>query len=105
MVRGVELAAWVVFVAGVVTMLARGVFLRSPAQKQRTGWIVAWTMMLTGPVFAVVYTLAGLGVVETFFGDEAAGTVVHGGHRGLPDRSDAWRSSSYATRDGRSRES
>jgi len=69
-----EVAAWVVFLAGVATMFVRGVFMRAPAQKYRTGWILAWAMMLTGPVFAVVYTLAGLGVAETFWGD--------GGRRG-----------------------
>lgn len=73
-IGGLEIAAWVVFLAGVATMLVRGVFLRAPAQKYRTGWILAWVMLLTGPVFAVVYTLAGLEVAETFWGD--------GGRRG-----------------------
>ena len=73
-IRWFELAAWAVFVAGVLTMLVRGALLRAPAQKYRTGWILAWTMMLTGPVFAAVYTLAGLGVAETFWGE--------GGRRG-----------------------
>ena len=73
-IRGFELAAWVVFLIGVVTMLVRGAFLRSAVQKYRTGWILALTMLLSGPVFAVVYTFAGLGVAETFWGD--------GGRRG-----------------------
>ena len=73
-IRGLEVAAWVVFWAGIVTMMVRGAFLRAPAQKYRTGWILAWTFLLTGPVFAVVYTLGGLGVADTFFGD--------GGRRG-----------------------
>ncbi|QBR93212.1 hypothetical protein [Nocardioides euryhalodurans] len=73
-IRACELAAWAVFVVGVLTMFVRGAFLRSPVQKYRTGWILALTMLLTGPVFAVVYTLSGLGVAETFFGD--------GGRRG-----------------------
>ena len=73
-VKALELAVWAVFVGGVTTMFARGAFRRTRAQKYRTGWIVAWTMMLTGPVFAVVYALSGLGVAETYFGN--------GGHRG-----------------------
>jgi hypothetical protein len=73
-VRGFEVAAWVVFLGGIATMLVRGVLLRAPVQKYRTGWILALVMLLTGPVFAVVYTLAGLGVTETFWGD--------GGRRG-----------------------
>ena len=73
-VKALEIAAWAVFVAGIMTMFVRGAFMRSPAQKYRTGWIVAWTMMLSSPVFAVVYTLGGLGVAETFWGD--------GGRRG-----------------------
>ncbi len=68
-VRGFEIAAWAVFWVGIVTMLVRGAFLREPAPKYRTGWILAWTFLLTGPVFAIVYTLGGLGVAETFFGD------------------------------------
>jgi hypothetical protein len=72
-VRAFETAAWVVFAAGVLTMLVRGAFLRAPAQKYRTGWILAWVMLLTGPVFAVVYALAGLGVVDTFLGDGPRG--------------------------------
>src|SRR5687768_9799271 len=39
------------------------------ADPYRTGWILALTMLLTGPVFAIVYTLAGLGAAETFFGN------------------------------------
>ena len=71
LVRGVEAAVWVVFWAGILTMLVRGYVMRkrSPGEKYRTGWILAWTMLLTGPVFVLVYTLAGLGLVDTFFGD------------------------------------
>ena len=61
-------------VTGVATMFVRGLLLHAPAQKYRTGWILAWVMLLTGPVFAVVYTLSGLGVAETIWGD--------GGRRG-----------------------
>jgi hypothetical protein len=68
-IRVFELCAWAVFVVGLVTMLVRGAFLRSTVQKYRTGWILALTMLLTGPVFAVIYTLAGLGAAETFLGE------------------------------------
>ena len=67
-IRGSELAAWAVFVAGVITMLVRGAFLRSTVQKHRTGWILTLAMLLTGLVSAVVHTLSGLGVAA-FFGD------------------------------------
>lgn len=73
-ITGFELAAWAVFVVGISTMLVRGAFLHSNRQKYRTGWILALTMLLTGPVFAVVYTLSALGVAETLWGD--------GGRRG-----------------------
>jgi hypothetical protein len=73
-VMGFEIAAWVLFLGGVVTMLVRSALLRAPVQKYRTGWMIAWVMLLSGPVFAVVYTLAGLGMAETFWGD--------GGRRG-----------------------
>jgi hypothetical protein len=73
-VRGFEIAAWVVFLGGIVTMVVRGLLLRAPVQKYRTGWILALVMVLTGPVFAVIYTLAGLGLADTFWGE--------GGRRG-----------------------
>src|SRR5688572_11744314 len=74
-VRWVEAAAWLVFLVGIGTMLLRAAMrLRSPAQKYRTGWIMAMTLLVTGPVFAVVYALQGLGVADTFWGD--------GGRRG-----------------------
>jgi len=39
------------------------------AHKYAAGWILDWTFLLTGPVSAIVYTLGGLGVAETFLGD------------------------------------
>ncbi|WP_392541959.1 hypothetical protein [Oryzobacter telluris] len=68
-VRGIEAAAWVVFWLGVGTMLVRAALrLRTPRQKYRTGWVMAMTMLVSGPVFAVVYALEGLGVADTFWG-------------------------------------
>ena len=71
LVRAFEVAAWFVFWAGIVTLLVRGYVLRkrSMVEKFRTGWILAWTMVLSAPVFVVVYALAGLGMADTFFGD------------------------------------
>ena len=75
LVRGIEAAVWAVFWLGIGTMLVRAALrLRSPRQKYRTGWIMALTMLVTGPVFAVLYALEGLDLADTFWGE--------GGRRG-----------------------
>lgn len=72
-VKWVEIVAWAVFWTGILVMLARAALrLRSPAQKYRTGWILAVTMMASAPLFVIVYTLGALGAAETFFGDGTA---------------------------------
>lgn len=67
-VRWLEAIGWVVFWAGILTMLARmALRRRSVRDKYLTGWILAVTTAVSAPILALVYTLGALDVVDTLF--------------------------------------
>ena len=67
-VRWLEVAGWIVFWAGILTMFARIALRRkSVRDKYFTGWILAVTMAVSAPILALVYTLGALDVVDTLF--------------------------------------
>ena len=73
-VQVLEVLAWVIFLGGIVVMFVRGALgMRSIEQRTRTGRILAWSMLVSGTILAVVYGLA------TF---DLADTIIDSGRRG-----------------------
>lgn len=65
-VQVLEVLAWAIFLGGVVVMFVRAALgMRSREQRTRTGRILAWSMLVSGPILAVVYGLATLDLADT----------------------------------------